>query len=103
MTAYAAIDPIYRAWFVELSSDANLLDAEEAWQRQLRRTILQEGDRLISETGANALRGRVSEELHPSISRFKILDAASIWNAFARDVAARTPMAASTNKEVTAS
>lgn len=92
-TAYAALDPVFREWFSALTDDLNEDDAEAEWHRITRAILSGEGDRAIADAGATSLRGKVSDSVTPSISRFKILDAASIRGAFVRELAARTPLA----------
>lgn len=93
-TAFAAIDPVYRAWFARLTSSTDHDDATRAWQEALTRTIRREGLQLCRDAGTTAESGRMVPI--PNSEREDLLDTAEAWRRFTRRLAKATPAASNT-------
>lgn len=90
---YAAFDPEFRDWFSMLRVDGHLSEFNIQWQKRARRLALAEGRKSVQQAGPGAIRGQMRDDVPSFVSRFGILDAASILRAFERDVALKTPLA----------
>ncbi|MGD7733506.1 type I-E CRISPR-associated protein Cse1/CasA [Propionibacteriaceae bacterium G57] len=84
VSAYAAIDPVFRQWLAELTMDS-IDRATVDWQVRIRRCLLDHGQTMFEAAGDAGLRGRVIEE--------QLVTSLSAWSWFVHRIQQLTPLA----------
>lgn len=83
--AYAALDTEYRDWLSHLTADTDTDLARSDWQRRVRKTVVDLGERLLASSGPAAWKGRADGD--------RQINSPIAANAFRRRIAKALPLA----------